>query len=165
MLVRPDECEGYLTKVAELMERYGVQLTKPAPGEDLELLEDDEGVLSFELIGQLPDVEGAGGANVEVREGLAPLGDGTYRTSTYEYELVDHVGTYRRAFHLHDPEWFGGRYLVVVHEHCERPLGRVDCEHYAGSPLKDSYAGLTRLVDTWSNGSTECGTLICLEGR
>jgi len=162
MLCRYDECEDYLVKVAELMERYGVVLTKPAPGEDLELVEDDQGALSFELIGELPDVGTGRKATVEVREELAPLGDGTYRTSRYEYELIDPVGKYRRAFHLHDPEPFARRFLVVVHEHCERPLGRVDCEHYAGSPLKDSYAGVTKVLNAWTGGPIDCRTLICL---
>ena len=162
MLGTYGECEDYLVKVTELMERYGIVLTKPAPGEDLVLVEDDQGALSFELIGHLPDMVTGRRAGVEVREELAPLGDGTYRTSGYEYELIDPVGDYRRAFHLHDHETFARRFLVVVHEHCERPLGRVDCEHYAGLPFKDSYAGVTKLLDAWTGGPIDCGTLICL---
>jgi hypothetical protein len=163
MLVSAEECEAYLANVAGLLERYGVVLTAPGPGADLELLEDDDGALSFEIIGQLPGETATTGAIVEVREELSPLGDGTHRTTRYEYELIDPAANHRRAFHLHDPETFVRRYLVAVHEHCEHPLHRVDCPHYAGSPLKDSHAGVGALMDAWVGGPIECSSLTCLE--
>lgn len=163
MLIHEDECEDYIANVAELMERYGIVLVKPATGEDLVLIEDDRGALGFELIGELRG-EGTGRpATIEVREELAPLGEGTFHTTGYEYELIDRSADYRRAFHLHHPEEFGRRYLVLVHEHCESPLGQAECEHYSGMPLKDSYAGLTKLLDAWTEGPIDCRTLICLD--
>ncbi|HEX7464973.1 MAG TPA: hypothetical protein VF382_08805 [Actinomycetota bacterium] len=157
-----EECEGYLAGVAQLMERCGVVFTKPAPDEDLELCENDAGFLSFELIGELPEGDWPGGATVEVREELGPIGDGRYRTSRYEYELIDRARDYRRAFHLHDPEWFEREFLVVVHEHCERPLNHVDCQHYAGAPIEDSYVGVMGLLDAWVAEPADCGSLTCL---
>ena len=158
-----DECEEYVANVAELMERHGIVLHKPAEGEDLELYEDDAGALSFELVGALPDGSQPSRATVEVREELRPVGGGRYQTSRYEYELIDGARDYRRAFHLHDPEWFEREFLVVVHEHCERPPGQPDCKHYVGTPIKDSYAGVATLMDAWSAAPADCAALTCLD--
>jgi hypothetical protein len=163
--VRLDErhLDAYLTGVAELLERYGVVLRLPSDGEDLELLEDDEGVLSFELLGDLQDGPDPTRATVVVREAFSPAGDGTCIRSRYEYELLDRARDYRRAFHLHFPEWFVSAYMVVVHEHCEHPVGHSDCDHYEGSPVRDAYAGIEALLRTWTADPPDCSALRCLD--
>lgn len=153
----------YVAAVAELMERFGIGLTKPGEGEDLEVLEADDGTLSFELRGALPSANGLAASRVEVREELRPAGNDVYETSGYAYELVDAVADFRRAFHLHDQEWFARAFRVVVHAHCENPLGRTGCDHYEGSPIRDAFRGISLLVDTWMAGAPDCDTLRCLE--
>jgi hypothetical protein len=66
---------------------------------------------------------------------------------------------------VHFPEWFRARHLVLVHEHCERPIGRVACEHYEGSPIKDGFAGVVALLDVWTAEPPDCASLRCLEPR
>jgi hypothetical protein len=155
-------CAAYLAQVAELMQQGGIVLTQPAPDTDLELFENNEGALSFELIGELPDRRASSRTTIEVREELSPIADGLYQTSRYEYELIDRTRDYRRAFHFHDRDWFEREFLVVVHEHCEHPLDPVECQHFAGVPIKDSCAGVMTLVDVWTAEPADCGSLTCL---
>jgi hypothetical protein len=157
------QLDAYLAGVAALLERYGVVLRLPGEGEDLELLEDDDGVLTFELWGDLPAGAERARATVIIREAFSPAGDGTCVRSRYEYELLDLVRDYRRAFHLHFPEWFEAAYLVVVHEHCERPVGHAACDHYEGPPIRDAYAGVEALMRTWTADPPDCSALRCLD--
>jgi hypothetical protein len=160
----PDaEVDDYAARLVELLERYGVAIRKPAPGENLEILEADDGSLSFELIGSLPDGRQPALSTLEVRERFAPIGGDRFERDRYEYELLDHERNVRRAFHLHDPEWFERRYLVVVHEHCENPINQVACAHYQGSPIRDGFAGIVMLIDAWSGMPPDCSELPCLE--
>ena len=154
--------DDYVSRVVELLERYGVVLMKPAPGEPVEVLEADDGSLSFELIGSRPDGRVPALSTLEVRERLRPIDGELFERDGYEYELIDRERDFRRAFHLHDPEWFERRHLVVVHEHCERPLGDAACDHYEGSPIRDGYAGVTVLMDAWT-GEPGCSESRCLE--
>lgn len=154
--------DDYASRVAELLERYGVVLTKPAPGRPVEVLEADDGSLSFELIGSLPDGRVPALATLEVRERFRAIDAVRYERDGYEYELIDGEHDFRRAFHLHDPEWFEHRFLVLVHEHCERPLATSACDHYEGSPVRDGYAGVNALVDAWT-GEPDCSDLPCLQ--
>lgn len=155
-------CDRYLQLLAELMDRYGIRLTEPAPGEDLVLLEDEVGRLSFRLSGSMGGARTR--ATVVVREELEPIGeDDLYQTSRYAYELVDRQRDYRRAFHLHDADWFRREFMVVVHEHCERPIGRPVCDHHAGEPMRDGFAGLAAIIGAWLAEPVECGDLPCLD--
>lgn len=157
-----DQCADYLSRIALLMERFGATLDLPA-GVDLELLEDDHGALSFELIGNLPDGTHPAMSRLVIREAFRRLSPDLYERSRYEYELVDGARDVRRAFHLHFPEWFGRRFLVVVHEHCERPIGLAACDHYAGRPIEDALAGVMTLMDAWTAEPPDCAALTCLE--
>lgn len=155
------ELAEYLGTVAGLLERYGVVLRTPID-EALTLLEDAEGRLSFELVGDLPEGPGAARSEIAVRELFLPIGFDLYDRHLYEYELIDYARDYRRAFHLHFPSWFEQKFLVVVHEHCERPVGHAACEHYEGSPIRDAYAGVRVLMDTWTGPTPDCSQLRCL---
>lgn len=130
--------------------------------DDLVIEEDDAGVLSFELLGDLPDGQEPATAEVGVREEFRPIGPDLYERSRYEYGLLDHARDYRRSFHLHFQEWFAREFLVVIHEHCERPIGQVDCEHYEGSPIRDACAGIGVLMDVWTGETPDCADLTCL---
>lgn len=154
--------DDYASRVALLLERYGVVLTKPAPGEPVEVLEADDGSLSFELAGSLPDGRLPALATLEVREHFAAIAEDCYERDGYEHELTDRERSFRRAFHLHDPEWFERHFLVLVHEHCEQPLGDAACPHYAGAPIRDGYAGVLVLLDAWM-GEPTCSLMTCLE--
>lgn len=158
-----DAIASYLAAAATLLERYGVALRPPSGSGALELLEDSSGNLSFELVGSLSDTVDVARSEMTLREGFDRLGPDLYVRSRYEYELVDRARDYRRAFHMHFTDWFSQRYLVVVHEHCERPIGRVTCEHYEGSPVKDVFAGIVGLFDVWTDSPPDCEVLRCLE--
>jgi len=155
--------EDYLLAVATLLERYGVNVRAPSGLAVVELLEDSGGHLSFELLGHLPEGGLGDRSEIAIREAFERVGHDQYERIGYEYELLDRERDYRRAFHLHYPEWFRARYLVLVHEHCERPIGRVACEHYEGSPLNDAFAGIGALIDSWTSAPPDCDSLRCLE--
>jgi hypothetical protein len=159
-----EACANDLEQVARLLEQYGVVLSKPADGEDLELAEDDAGILNYELCGELPDGNSPALARIEVREEFRPVGSDLYERTRYEYELLDKARNYRRAFHLHFPEAFVRAYQVVVHEHCERPIKTVNCHHYEGSPIKDAFAGVHALMGVWTGEAPDCRRLRCLDG-
>jgi hypothetical protein len=152
--------EDYVREVAVVTERLGISIRGDG---DVPLLEDRTGGLSFELVGDLPDGRSSARSEVIVREAFERDGERGYVRSRYEYELIDHARGFRRGYHLHSPEWFERRFLVVVHEHCERPIGTVTCAHYEGTPIRDAFAGVLALVDAWTADSPECSSLRCLE--
>ena len=158
-----DEVADYLTRVATLLERNGVTLRTPEDG-DLELSEQEgSGELSFELWGDLPDSRSPGRSELVVREHFEREGADDFVRFAYAYELLDGERDFRRAFHLHDPEWFQREFLVVVHEHCERPVGHALCGHFEGSPIKDAYGGVMTLMETWCAEPPDCAQLRCLD--
>jgi hypothetical protein len=140
--------EDYLSRVAELLERYGVALDI-GPQEDLALEESPSGARSFELRGFLPDGQMPPGSTVVLREVWSRATGNRLERTGYEFELLDHERDFRRAFHLHDPEFFIGRFQVVVHEHCEQPIGTAPCDHMAGDPVRDAYQGVEVLLGVW----------------
>lgn len=152
--------EDYLVNVADLLERLGIDLRGDA---DLSLLDDLQGGLSFELVGDLPDGHDPARAQVTIREGFDPAEGDRYVRARYEYELLDRARGFRRSFHLHFPDWFEQEFLVVTHEHCERPIGTVECEQYEGSPIRDAFAGVMALIDAWTADPPDCAALRCLE--
>ena len=155
----------YLADVAELLERYGLVLDL-GPADELHLGETPSGVLVFDLRGFLPDRAPPPRSTLAVREIWRPAARSRYERSEYEYELLDHERGYRRAFHLHDRELFTRRFDVVVHEHCERPVGDARCDHYAGLPVRNAFAGIERLLGEWVDpGPPDCDSLVCLETR
>lgn len=156
------EVAAYLVRVVALLERYGIALRLPEGSDELEILEDPAGGLSFELLGDLPDSAAPGRSEVIVRERFDRAGPDQYARVGYEYEILDRERGYRRSFHLHHPEWFQTEFLVVVHEHCESPIGRVSCKHYEGSPIKDAHAGVEALMDVWTGPPPDCSRLTCL---
>jgi hypothetical protein len=160
-----EECEDYLARVAALLEQFGLTFSRPAEGEDPILEESETGVLSYDLRGVLVDPDGGVPARVEIREQFRSMRPDVYERTRYEYELRDEARGYRRAFHLHSPESFMNKYLVVVHEHCERPIGAGQCEQYEGSPVKDAFAGARTLLAAWTDNPPDCGSLRCLDDR
>jgi hypothetical protein len=154
--------EAYVSQVAVLLERYGVRLRLPGGGGGLEILEDDAGRLSFKLAGDLFDSTPPSGSEIVIRERFDLIGRDTYFRSAYEYELLDRTRDFRRSFHLHHPEWFRREFMVVVHEHCEHPIGYAPCRHYEGSPIRDAYAGVSILMEVWMGDTPECSDLRCL---
>ena len=162
--MRGDDVEvaAYLVRVAALLERYGIALRLPEGTAELEIQEDPAGDLSFELLGDLPDSAIPSHSEVIVRERFDRVGPDQYARAGYEYEILDRERGYRRSFHLHDTEWFRRNFMVVVHEHCESPIGHVPCRHYEGSPIKDAYAGVEALMDIWTGPPPDCSRLACL---
>ena len=156
------QVDDYADGVAALLERFGVALISPGAGAPVEVLVEDDGSLSFELVGSLPDARTPARSTVAVRELFRTIGQGQYERSDYEYELIDRERSFRRAFHLHDPEWFQRRFLVVVHEHCEQPLGEPACDHVQGDPIRDGFAGVVALMDAWTDDA-DCHGRRCLD--
>lgn len=157
------DLEDYLGRVVLLLERYGVVLDVP-PDEDIQLEESPRGALSFELRGFLPDGRQPPLSVLELREVWQRNADDEVERWEYEYELLDHERSFRRGFHLHDRDDFIRRYQVVVHEHCERPLGTAPCPHLAGSPVLDAFRAAELLMDAWVSPSVpDCAGLPCLD--
>lgn len=163
MRLDPTGLEGHLADVAELLERYGIVLDLAAD-EDLALEQTPGAALAFELRGFLPDGRQPPDSIVEIREIWRRMDEGGYERAEYEYELLDHERGFRRAWHLHDADYFVDQFKVVVHEHCERPVGSANCDHYAGPPIRDAFSAVERLVGTWVDGQVpDCAGLTCLE--
>ncbi|MEX1264363.1 MAG: hypothetical protein WEE66_10615 [Actinomycetota bacterium] len=153
--------EAYLADVAELLERYGAVVD---PEVEPVIFASPSGARWFEVRADLWDGPLPARSIVELREVWHPTADGAYERSEYEYELLDGVREYRRAFHLHDRDGFVRRFSVVVHEHCERPIGFSRCDHYAGLPVRDAFAGVELLVAAWVDPvDPDCEGLHCLE--
>lgn len=155
--------EAYLGRVVLLLERYGVVLDAPPDG-DIVLSESPRGALSFELRGFLPDGRQPASSVLEIREVWQPDADDEVERWEYEYELLDHERSVRHGFHLHDRDDFVRRFHVVVHEHCEQPIGTAPCPHLAGSPVRDAFQGAELLMDAWVSPSIpDCADLPCLD--
>ncbi len=157
------QLEDYLSGVAGLLERYGVVLDLE-PTAPVVLEESPSGSMSFELRGFLPDGLTPPLSILEVRERWQRLSPVQLERSEYEFVLLDQERGFRRAFHLHDSADFIRRFHVVVHEHCERPLGIAPCAHVAGSPVRDGYRGVELLLEAWiAPNAPDCNALPCLE--
>jgi hypothetical protein len=53
---------------------------------------------------------------------------------------------------------------VVVHEHCQRPIGVAPCRHIEGSPVRDAFRAIDRLLATWIDpDAPDCARLLCLD--
>ena len=157
------DLEDYLSRLAELLERYGVvlDLEDTAP---LGLDESPSGVMSFELRGFLPDGRIPPLSIIEVRERWRRLARDQVERWEYEFELLDNERGFRRAFHLHDGELFVRNYQVVAHGHCEGPIGTAPCAHVADSPVRDGYRGVDLVIETWIDPSPpDCPKVDCLE--
>lgn len=156
------DLEDYLSRVAERLERYGVVLDLEAAA-PLVLDESPSGAMSFELRGFLSDGRVPPLAVVEVRERWRRLAPDRVERWEYEFELLDHERGFRRAFHLHDGEYFVRQFHVVVHEHCENPIGVAPCAHVAGVPVRDGYRGVDLLLEAWIDPSPpDCEAMDCL---
>lgn len=152
--------EDYVARVADLLERLGAVMDA---SQELWVRQSSDGARWFALEADI----GGGpsrGASVVVRERWRPGSDGHLERTDYEYELLDRDRELRRAFHLHDRDWFIDRHQVVVHEHCEHPLGAAPCQHLEGSPVRDAFAGVMRLMEVWTDPEIpDCRALPCLE--
>ena len=158
-----DGLEVYLSRVAELLERYGVVLDI-GPAAPLVLEESPSGAMSFELRGFLPDGRVPPLSVIEVREQWRRLKANRFERWAYAFELLDHERAFRRAFHLHDRKAFVRRFHVVVHEHCERPLGKAPCAHITGPPVRDAYRGVDLLLEAWIDPRPpDCAAMTCLD--
>jgi len=156
-----DALEDHVGEIARLIERFGAVL---ASDEDIQILELPDGDRRFELAAILPGAPGAAVSRMLVQERWHRVGTDALERADYAYELLDRERNVRRAFHRHDVDWFVHRYSVVVHEHCERPIGVAPCAHLEGRPIRDGFAGLTRLIETWTDPEPpDCRALRCLE--
>lgn len=150
-----------MADVAERLERFGGLLVHQ---EDLLVRESPGSGLWFELRAALPSARASGRAIAVVRELWRTAPPNLLERREYEYELLDHDRDFRRAWHLHDHDFFVDRYRVVVHEHCESPIGSIACDHYAGEPVRDAFAGVELLLDAWVDPNPpDCRALTCLE--
>lgn len=157
------DLEDYLARIADLLERHGVVLDFE-PTAPVVLEESPSGAMSFSLRGFLPDGRIPPLSVLEVRERWRRVAPDELERSEYEYELLDHERGFRRGFHLHDSEDFIRRFNIVVHEHCERPIGTAPCAHIEGSPVRDGYRGVELLLEIWMDpGLPDCAGMICLE--
>jgi hypothetical protein len=153
--------DDYLAGIANLLDRYGIVLD--LPGQALEIDNAATGARTFDLRGYLPDGRVPPGAIVELRETWIPERRGALERIEYVYELLDHERDFRLAHHLHDRDVFVRGFSVVVHDHCERPIGRIECAHFEGSPIRDAFAGVVALVSAWMADPPDCSSRRCLE--
>ena len=161
MRFAPAELDAYVADLAELAERYGITLTL-SDDESLSIETEPGGGRRFNIVGSLPDGRRPPQATVQIAEKWQAVDD-AYERSAYRYELIDHQRGYRRAFHRHDDQWFVSRFGVVVHEHCESPIGETRCPHHFGPPIADAFKGIEALMSAWVADSPDCDDLPCLE--
>jgi hypothetical protein len=70
------------------------------------------------------------------------------------------------VFQLHNREAFIRRFQVVVHEHCEPPIGMAPCAHIAGPLVPDAYRGVDTLIASWIDPDPpDCAAMTCLDSR
>ena len=155
------ELDDYMADLAELAERYGVTLDLGEDGPLTVELEPD-GARRFSIIGVLPNGRQPDTSRVAIREKWQPVVNDRLERSSYRFELIDEARDYRRAFHRHDERQFERRFGVVVHEHCESPVGHSACAHISGPPIKDGHRAIVLLIDAWV-GPPDCAGLPCLE--
>jgi len=155
----------------ERLDRYGLALATrlDAIGADLDagspaLAEADDGRISLAISASLPGSPSSARARIELVEHWAVDGS-AYQLIGYRYELIDHENDRRRAFHRHDDALFIRAFDVVVHEHCEEPIGVVRCAHGAGLPKRDGFEALNDLLSAWSTppAAAICAGLPCLD--
>lgn len=157
MRLTDDGLDTYLASVAGLLDRYGFDVADGALA-----IDQAPGARRLGVRARLPG--GSSQAVVELRETWVEAGAGTFERAEYVYELIDRERDFRRAWHLHDPGFFARHFRVLVHEHCERPIGTAFCDHYAGRPVRDAFAGVDLIVDAWTDPiEPDCGALHCLE--
>jgi hypothetical protein len=156
------ELDDYVVDLAELAERYGITLNV-SDGPSLAVETEPDGAQRFNLSGFLPDGRQPPRSIVQIAEAWLPDAAGGYERSEYRYELIDHERGYRRAFHWHDESYFEHRFGVVVHEHCESPMGSAPCPHYFGAPVRDGYRAIELLISIWVGDPPHCLDLPYLE--
>lgn len=154
--------DDYVADLAELAERYGIALSL-ADGDSLTLEIEANGLRRVLVSGALPAGRRSGHSSVEVAETWRPVGPDSYERSAYRYELLERERDFRRAFHRHDEDLFARRYGVVVHEHCEAPIGAAPCAHPFGAPVRDGYRAIELLMSAWVADPPHCASLPCLE--
>jgi len=156
---------------AERLDRYAIALAGYlyAIGANLDaevprFQEANDGRVRVIVRGRLAGGPGSVPARVDLDEHWAPDGGG-FEQIGYRYELLDHRGDRRRAFHRHDDAVFIWAFGVAVHEHCEEPIGSARCRHVAGLPKRDGFEALNDLLIAWSTSSNRsiCAELSCLE--
>lgn len=162
MQLKSPELDDYVADLALLAERYGITLDL-APDEALAVEIERDGALRFNLTGVLPDGRRPSAAVVQVGEKWRPVENDRYERSAYRYELIDVGRNFRRGFHRHDDGAFERRFGVVVHEHCESPIGDAPCAVFLGPPVRDGYRAIVLLVSTWLADTPDCAALPCLE--
>ena len=161
MQLSGDALEDHVGALARLLERFGAVLD---PDDDIRIRERPDGDRWFELAANLPGAPGAAASRILVQERWHRVAADALERAEYAYELLDQERTARRAFHRHDVDWFVHRYSVVVHEHCERPIGVAPCAHIEGRPIRDGFAGVMRLIETWTDPEPpDCRAFRCLE--
>ena len=154
--------DDYVVDLAELAERYGITLAL-SDGEALTVEIEASGSRRFTLWGTFPAGRHSPSANFELAEKWRPVGQDGYERSAYRYELLERERDFRRAFHRHDEEFFVRRYGVVVHEHCEVPVGAAPFAHLFGPPVRDGYRAIELLMSAWVADPPDCASLPCLD--
>ena len=162
MQLGAEEHADYVVGLVELAERYGIVVDLPADG-PIEIAIEPDGTLRFGIVGYLPDGRQPPLAWVEISEKWRPEPGGLYERSAYRYELLDKERGFRRAFHWHDESEFVRRFGVVVHEHCEAPIGQAPCPHHFGAPVRDGFRAVELLMTAWVADPPDCAALPCLE--
>jgi len=152
--------EDHVADVVELLDRHGWVLAQDS---DPDVKASPSGARWYDVLVALPGSPQRR-ATVAMREVWLPVAEDGFERSDYRYELLDPGRNIRRAWHRHDSEWFARRFDVLVHEHCENPIGEAACDHYAGFPVRDAFAGVELLVDAWLDPDPpDCDALRCLE--
>jgi hypothetical protein len=152
--------EAYVIDLVELLERYGLVAEWVEEAAAI-ISRRRDGALVFEIRATLP-TRAAIGSAIEISELWFPSA-GLLERSGYRYELIDRERQHRRAFHRHDSAYFDRQFGVVVHEHCESPIGQVDCTHFFGPPVRDGFRAVELLMAAWVSDPLDCRTLPCLE--
>lgn len=157
-----DRFDSHVASIAQQAERYGIVLDLPDDG-PVTVEVERTGDRRFDLVGFLPDGRQPALSTIRLTERWRRVAPDLFERHEYAYELLDHERDLRRAFHRHDDAAFVRTFGVVVHEHCESPIGQSACGHHHGRPVKDGFQAVELLMRVWIDEQPDCADLPCLE--
>jgi hypothetical protein len=150
------EIREHLGLLSTILWNYGADFPVPA-------LDDYEsGDVGFSFSAALPGWSEPPPAMIKLAEIWEPTRPDRFTRVEYAYDFIDYPIARRRAFHGHDPAFFGREHGVLIHEHCEERLGFPECSHYHGLPIT-GFEAIRQFASLWGQTTPlGCADLRCM---